>query len=106
MQEDAARRIDTALRSALARKKWPGLVCNPFATCYPSRKRRPENQRIRARRRKGPGGLTGLQNRVVPPGAGWKVRLLPFSANLVNNRLAATWIVASRRKALPPCRAE
>src|SRR3989442_5314951 len=32
------------------------------------------------RRRKGPGGPTGLQNRLVPPGGGRKVRLLPFSA--------------------------
>ena len=29
----------------------------------------------------GPGGPTGLQNRVVPPRGGRKVRLLPFSAN-------------------------
>src|SRR5438128_11246986 len=33
------------------------------------------------RRRKGPGGPTGLQNRLVPPSGGRKVRLLPFSAN-------------------------
>src|SRR5439155_10232219 len=32
------------------------------------------------RRRKGPGGPTGLQNRLVPPSGGRKVRLLPFSA--------------------------
>jgi hypothetical protein len=29
-----------------------------------------------------PGGRTGLQNRAVPPRAGWKVRLLPFSAKI------------------------
>ena len=41
-----------------------------------------------ARRRMGPGGPTGLQNRVVPPCGGRKVRLLPFSAKIFSTRTA------------------
>src|SRR5262249_59668948 len=49
------------------------------------------------RRRNRPGGWTGLQNRLVPPRAGRKVRLLPFSANSPWARSAA-WIGKRRRR--------
>src|SRR5262245_7783428 len=48
-----------------------------------------------ARRGNWPGGRTGLQNRAVPPRVGWKVRLLPFSANSRNGSAAAAGLASS-----------
>jgi hypothetical protein len=56
----------------------PGTVTPSAPLRYPRRHAKPAT--FFGWRRKRPGGLTGLQNRVVPPCAGWKVRLLPFSA--------------------------
>jgi hypothetical protein len=43
-----------------------------------------------SRRRMGPGGSPGLQNRVVSPQGGRKVRLLPFSARSTNMKNGGT----------------
>ena len=64
-----------------------GNVCKPFAKSCESPTLRPSEPRkaleIKAWRRKGPGGPTGLQNRPGGHCVRRKVRLLPPSATLI-----------------------